>query len=81
MTYNGQDQERFSYRTALEALRHGVPNKAAVKILGSNQADAESEFQGLLDGNVDSIDSPANTQSMLLSGDFGTGKSHMLECF
>ena len=81
MTYNDQTIERFSYRTALEALRNGVPNKEAVKILGSNQPDAESEFQGLLDADVDSINSPNNTRSMLLSGDFGTGKSHMLEYF
>ena len=45
MTHDGQDQERFSYRTAIEALRNGVPNKAAVKILGSNQADAEAELR------------------------------------
>ena len=83
MTYNytGQDQERFSCRTALEALRNGVPNKEAVKILGSNQAHAEAEFQALLDDTADSIASPENTRSMLLSGDFGTGKSHMLEYF
>ena len=55
MTYNGQDQERFSYRTALEALRNGVPNRAAVKILGSNQAHAEAEFQALLDDTADSF--------------------------
>ena len=71
-----KNQDRFSYRTALEALRSGVPNREAVKILGSNQPDAEYEFQRLLDLESDD---PQNNRSMIISGDFGTGKSHMLE--
>ena len=81
MTYNDPDAERFSYRTALEALRNGVPNKEAVKILGSNQPEAEAVFQGLLDADAESMVPPGNTRSTLISGEFGTGKSHMLEHF
>ena len=81
MTYNDPDRERFSYRTALEALRNGVPNKEAVKILGSNQPEAEAVFQGLLDADAESMVPSGNTRGMLISGEFGTGKSHMLEHF
>ena len=68
------DEEKLSYRIALEALRSGVPNGKAVEILGGNQPEAESSFQHLLDANQDA-------RSMLISGDFGTGKSYVLECF
>ena len=81
MSNSNLEGKRSSYRTALEALRNGVPNSEAVKILGSNQPDAEAEFQGLLNASTDNMSSPDNTRGMLISGDFGTGKSHMLEHF
>ncbi len=72
------DDEKRAYRTALEALRSGVPNSKAVEILGGNQAEAEKRFQHLLDTNSNTY---YETKSMLVSGDFGTGKSHTLEYF
>lgn len=59
-------------RLALEALRNGVPNGAAVRMLGCNQEEVESEFRSLLDKAVD------RQGGMLISGDFGSGKSHIL---
>ncbi len=62
-------------RQALEALRNGVPNRHAVRLLGSNQPDAEGRFTKMLEA-------AANRHGgMLVSGDFGTGKSHLLAHF
>lgn len=65
-------------RWALEALRNGVPNKQAVELLGSNQARAQERFSELLDQAADWDNPPEGGLGMLVSGDFGTGKSHLL---
>lgn len=68
----------FSCRRALEALRNGVPNKDAVKILGCNQPQAEKYFAELLTRVTDEGNPPTDAVGMLVSGDFGAGKSHLL---
>lgn len=65
-------------RRALEGLRNGVPNEAAVKILGCNQQEPESQFQALLSRAMKQDKPPAGALGMLVAGDFGTGKSHLL---
>lgn len=65
-------------RWALEALRNGVPNKQAVKLLGSNQTRAQERFSELLSRVVNRSVPPSAGLGMLVSGDFGTGKSHLL---
>ena len=65
-------------RWALEALRNGVPNKQAVNLLGSNQTKAQERFSELLNQSSDRDNPPARGAGMLVSGDFGTGKSHLL---
>ena len=68
--------DQLDCRRAVEALRNGVPNRVAVRILGSTQPLAEQEFQarvGVHDGG--------SAGGFLISGDFGTGKSHLLEHF
>ena len=72
---NGQ---RLSSRLALEALRNGVPNREAVKILGCNQPKAERRFEEMLKNAADGDNPPRSSLGMLVSGDFGTGKSHLL---
>ena len=67
-----------SYRRALEALRNGVPNRNAVDILGSNQPEAEDKFEDLLTKVMDADNPPSVALGMLVSGDFGSGKSHLL---
>ena len=59
-------------------LRNGVPNRAAVKILGCNQPKAERRFEEMLRDAADGDNPPRNALGMLVSGDFGTGKSHLL---
>ena len=68
----------FTYRLALEALRNGVPNREAVKILGCNQPQVEARFEEMLRNVTENKNSTANSLGMLVSGDFGTGKSHLL---
>lgn len=67
-----------SCRRALEALRNGVPNRDAVTLLGCNQPGAERGFNDLLAKAADADDPPDGTLGMLVSGDFGAGKSHLL---
>ena len=71
-------REPLTCRRALEGLRNGVPNEAAVKILGCHQPETESLFQELLSraGKLDRP--PSGALGMLVAGDFGTGKSHLL---
>lgn len=68
----------FTYRRALEALRSGVPNQEAVKILGCQQPQAENQFATLLRQCADQQNPPSGSLGMLVSGGFGSGKSHLL---
>ena len=66
-------------RRALEALRNGVPNGDAVAALGCNQPAVERDFNALLSrvpGGDDDV--PDSGLGMLVAGDFGSGKSHLL---
>ena len=69
----------FTCRRALEALRSGVPNKQAVELLGVNQARAQGRFLELLEQASHQDSPPSSGLGMLVSGDFGTGKSHLLD--
>ncbi len=68
----------FQCRQAVEALRNGVPNRAAVEILGCNRPAVESRFDDLLLHAIDTESPPQGALGMLVSGDFGSGKSHLL---
>jgi len=62
---------------AIEAMRAGVPNPDAVHALGSSQSEIESSFRDLL-GRLAEDDSQ-EPAGFLIEGDFGSGKSHLLE--
>ena len=81
MTELNNGHSVLSCRRALEALRNGVPNREAVHLLGCTQPQAETEFQALLRQASDSAAPPTGALGMLVSGDFGTGKSHLLAHF
>ena len=68
-----QEGSGLDARMAVEALRNGVPNRAAVKELGCSQPDVENRFLEILGATAE------RPRGMLVSGDFGTGKSHLLE--
>ena len=81
MSFCESDPSNLTYRRAMEALRNGVPNREAVQLLGCNQPQVEKQFQELLCRTSDSATPPQGAQGMLVSGDFGTGKSHLLSHF
>ena len=70
--------EKLDSRRAIEALRNGVPDRKAVEILGCNQPRVEAAFDDLLDKAMDTGTPPRNSLGMLVSGGFGSGKSHLL---
>ena len=70
-----------NYKVALEALRNGVPNREAVRALGCNQPRATARFTEMLNAAEAGGERPDAMKGMLVSGDFGTGKSHLLTSF
>jgi len=69
--------DRTSALRALEALRNGVPNRDAVRALGRTQPRAVDAFESMLN-QLESATGPATVEGLLLSADFGVGKSHTL---
>ena len=72
------ENNTLTSRRALEALRNGVPNREAVKILGCSQPETEGRFEEMLAHAADRDNVPDRALGMLVSGDFGSGKSHLL---
>ena len=65
-------------RRAIEALRAGVPNRDAVRALGSAQPQVEQEFWQRLQRAGEEFARGAQPPGLLVAGDFGAGKSHLL---
>jgi hypothetical protein len=63
-------------RRAIESLRSGVPSAAAVEALGWHNSSHSRRFENLL-AQVDKSGSLPG--GLILKGDFGTGKSHLLQ--
>ena len=78
MIPQAEENRSVKSRWALEALRNGVPNRAAVEMLGCNQPQAQSRFTDLLMQASDRDNPLSGAKGMLVSGDFGSGKSHLL---
>jgi hypothetical protein len=68
-------------RRAIEALRSGVPNLDVVQALGSSQPGLEKAFASQLEMVRASLHQGKTGSGLLLAGGFGSGKSHLLECF
>ena len=68
-----------SARRAIEALRSGVPNGDAVLALGCAQPEIEAAFRAQLGATTNGVTLETQAPGMLVSGDFGSGKSHLLE--
>ena len=71
-------RSRLNNRRALEALRNGVPNGDAVAALGCSQPAVESAFNDMLSRLPVDGERAEGGQGMLVAGDFGSGKSHLL---
>jgi hypothetical protein len=61
-------------RTAIEALRAGVPNRAAVRLMGTEEPTLEHEFDVQLQHAWANRPRPG----LGIAGGFGSGKSHFL---
>jgi hypothetical protein len=72
---------RIQARRAIEALRAGVPNRDAVIALGCAHPEIEEVFRAQLSDareyGPDAIE--RGPVGFLVAGNFGTGKSHLLE--
>ena len=69
----------FESRRAVEAIRAGVPNRDAVRALGSCQPHLEERFEEGLRACGDAAEEGKQARGLLIAGDFGSGKSHLLE--
>ena len=78
MSFSEDGNAVVASRQALEALRSGVPNRAAVRLLGCDQPRVENRFKEMLDKATNPENPAHSAQGMLVSGDFGSGKSHLL---
>jgi len=68
-------------RKAIEALRAGVPNLDAVRVMGSSQPELEELFRARLGAFSGAFQAGEQVPGLLVAGDFGNGKSHLLEYF
>jgi len=64
---------------AIEALRARVPNRDAVQALGSSQPVVEERFKQLLATVQEGFPQRIGAEGMLFVGDFGSGKSHLMQ--
>jgi P-loop Domain of unknown function (DUF2791) len=73
------DIDPVDARRAIEALRAGVPNRDAVRLLGIHQPQVEARFRRQLDALAEDAPAARPTQGLMIAGDFGSGKTHLLE--
>jgi hypothetical protein len=67
--------DRLTARRAVESLRNGVPNGAAVRALAWQSGSQLSQFDALLQL---ARENGPGTRGMMVVGEFGSGKSHLL---
>jgi hypothetical protein len=68
-------------RMAIEALRAGVPNRAAIRLMGTEQTGIEHAFEAALSaawGDAVPARGKSGGSGLGMAGGFGTGKSHLL---
>src|SRR5262249_32249362 len=73
------DIDPVDARRAIEALRAGVPNRDAVRLLTPQQPHVEDRFVRQLGALSRDMAEGRPAPGLLVAGDFGTGKSHLLE--
>lgn len=73
------DEQQVKNQRAIEALRNGVPNRDAVTVLGCNQQEIEDKFRRQLESAQHAVANDGKNEGLLVAGDFGSGKSHLLE--
>lgn len=68
-------------RNAIEALRAGVPNRAAIRLLGSSESALSQDFLARLQLCGSALTNGEQVEGIGVSGTFGAGKSHQLGYF
>jgi P-loop Domain of unknown function (DUF2791) len=71
-------ESAIAARSAIEALRAGVPNRAAIRLLGSDEEALRRDFAERLGGCEAALRENRQVEGMILTGAFGAGKSHQL---
>ncbi len=79
MTAMSGDIPMVAARRAIEALRNGVPNADAVRVLGTHQPMVEERFDQVLERSSHGTAGAESVPGLLVAGGFGSGKSHVLE--
>src|SRR5271157_3751853 len=65
-------------RGAIEALRAGVPNRAAIRLLGERDGTAVNSFLDSLGRCTQGLEHGRESEGNIVWGGFGAGKSHLL---
>jgi hypothetical protein len=65
-------------RRAIEALRAGVPNRAAIRLLGTTENEISQRFEENLQFCGQRLKDGEQATGQVIAGGFGTGKSHLL---
>jgi P-loop Domain of unknown function (DUF2791) len=65
-------------RQAIEALRAGVPNRAAIRLLGTAETEISDCFTENLQFSQQRLKDDKQTIGQVIAGGFGAGKSHLL---
>ncbi len=68
-------------RNAIEALRAGVPNRAAIRLLGSSETALSQDFLARLQRCGTVLTNNEEIEGLGIAGAFGAGKSHQLGYF
>lgn len=68
-------------RRAIEALRAGVPNRAAIRLLGTNEPALSEDFLDRLRLCQRALQDEGPAEGIVVAGAFGAGKSHQLGYF
>src|SRR5258708_22791805 len=66
--------EQVFARSAIEALRSGVPSRHAVEQLGTTQDQVKQAFESRLDAMIEGH----GVEPLIISATFGGGKSHLI---
>src|SRR2546421_7375559 len=79
------EAEAVKARRAIEALRAGVPNRAAIRAameyLGAEERARNQDFLGRLRSCAQALGDGGAVEGVLLAGGFGAGKTHQLGYF
>ncbi len=65
-------------RRAIEALRAGVPNRAAIRLMGTGEDEIRRQFLENLQDCQQGLQRSDQAIGQVIAGGFGTGKSHLL---